>query len=294
MQARWCVRVFRTWTRPEATKCLLGAALRYNARTPVSRAADLAVAPFRDSMPERYRAHFDGGSIQEHAKIVGRRGRLLVHLEIWQRLPNGQLVLCVVADDRPGLLSFISASLVAHEIDVVAVKAYTRTHPETGHAEAVDFLWVKRQGARELPFFVQADLTRIANILTTLVSGAATVESVLQRGLPRPRPPSTPPRVRFEGASAQGPALLTVEAADRPGLLLAITMSLFRNGVQILASDATTQDGRVVDRFTIAEADGTPLGQARRNTVQNEVLSAIETLGRGTSSRRSSRPPKPR
>ncbi len=261
---------------------------------PVSRAANLAVASFRDSMPERYRGHFDGGSIQEHAKIVGRRAKLPVHLEIWQRLPNGQVVLCVVADDRPGLLSFISASLVAHEMDVVAVKAYTRTHPETGRAEAVDFLWVKRQSARELPFFAQAELARIGNVLTTLVSGAATVESILQRGLPRLRPPSTPPRVRVEGASGHGPALLTVETGDRPGLLLAITMSLFRNGVQILSSDATTQEGRVVDRFTIAEADGTPLGQARRNTVQNEVLSAIETLGRGKSSRRSSRPPKPR
>jgi [protein-PII] uridylyltransferase len=106
--------------------------------------------------------------------------------------------------------------------------------------------------------------------------------------------PGAPARVTFDASSDQAPALLTVEAVDRPGLLLAITQALFRAGVQIVTSDATTHEGRVVDRFTLVEADGTPIGRQRRVTVQAEVLSAIEALLRLTSKRRSTRPPKPR
>src|SRR5580692_5802551 len=95
-------------------------------------------------MPERYRSSFDGDAIQKHAAIVARRAGFSVHVEIWQPLPDGSVALCVVADDRPGLLSFVSASLVVHDLDVIAVKAYTRTRSD-GRAEAVDFFWVRRQ-----------------------------------------------------------------------------------------------------------------------------------------------------
>ena len=65
---------------------------------------------------------------------------------------------------------------------------------------------------------------------------------------------------------------------DRPGLLLAITRALFRANVQIIASDAGTRSGRVVDRFSICESDGTPIRNSRRGIVQIEVLGAIDAL----------------
>jgi [protein-PII] uridylyltransferase len=229
-------------------------------------------------MPERYRANFDDDSIQDHAAIVARRAGFLVHVEIWQRLPEGGAVLCVVAEDRPGLLSLISAALVVQDIDVIAVKAYTRTHPGTGRDEAVDFLWVQRPGAP-----------------ASLISGEATVKSVLRNDrLPLQTLPNTPARVTFEGTADDGHDILTVETVDRPGLLLTITGALYRAGVQIVASDAVTRDGRVADRFTIVERDGRPVTEARRHTVQNEVQSAIESLGSAASETKTTRPPRPR
>src|ERR1700734_2252436 len=136
--------------------------------------SDTAVASFRYSMPERYRASFDGEAIRQHAAIVGRRAGFLVHLEIWHQLPDGGAVLCVVADDRPGLLSLISASLVVNDINIIAVKAYTRTDPEKGRTEAVDFLWMRRETAPALRL-VSADIARIGQVLTALISGEATV-----------------------------------------------------------------------------------------------------------------------
>jgi [protein-PII] uridylyltransferase len=256
--------------------------------------ADPSAGSFEDSMPDRYRATFDAREIREHAAIVARRAGSLVQIEVWQRLPDGGAALCVVADDRPGLLAFISAALVVQNIDISAARAYTRTHPRTERAEAIDFLWVKRAAEPALPLG-EADVARIAEVVTSLVTGKATVESVLRKGRHvHEAMPGAPAHVSFDASPDQESALLIVEAADRPGLLLAITQALFRSGVQIVTSDATTQDGRVVDRFTLVEGDGTPVGRQRRVTVQAEVLSAIEALLRLTSKRRSTRPPKPR
>jgi UTP:GlnB (protein PII) uridylyltransferase len=256
------------------------------------RLSDSAVASFQGSMPERYCANFDGEAIRDHAEIVARRAGFLVHLEIWQRLPDGGVVVCVVADDRPGLLSLVSASLVVHDIDVVAVKAYTRTHPESGRAEAVDFLWVRRRAEPAIRL-EQADVARISGVLASLIGGGTTVKSVLRNDRLPPQPPlGSPARVAFEGTADDGHDILTVETADRPGLLLTITGALYRAGVQIVASDAVTRDGRVADRFTIVERDGRPVSESRRHAVQKEVLSAIELLVSAAAKRRTTRPPK--
>ena len=124
-----------------------------------------SVSDFLDSMPWRYREVFDGPSAREHAAIVARRAGSPAHVELRRRLPRDGAVVCVAADDCPGLL-------------------------------------------------------------------------------------------------------------------LAITRALHRARVQILGSDATTKDGRVVDSFTLVELDGAPLRSSRRGVLQVEVLAAVDSLGR--------------
>jgi UTP:GlnB (protein PII) uridylyltransferase len=245
-----------------------------------------AMAPFYASMPDRYREVFDAADAREHAAIVMRRAGAPVHLEVWRRLPKGGAIVCIVADDRPGLLSFISASLVAHGMDIVAAQAYTRVAAEGGGAaEAVDFLWIQRDATTlsvSLPV-LRADITKVTEALNALVTGQVTIESIVRRLRPlRPVPRGASTRIRFDESPDAGLVVLTIETFDRPGLLLVITQALFRAGVQIIASDATTETGGgVVDRFTIVELDGTPIGKARRGLVQMELLAAIESLARG-------------
>jgi [protein-PII] uridylyltransferase len=101
----------------------------------------------------------------------------------------------------------------------------------------------------------------------------------------RARPPRVVPAgssttVTFDDAPG-GQVLLTVETFDRPGLLLAITLALYRARVQISATEAVTKAGRVSDRFAILELDGSPVGKERRGAVQIEVLEAIHAIARG-------------
>jgi [protein-PII] uridylyltransferase len=235
---------------------------------------------FRASMPDRYRRAFDDAAIREHAAIVARRNpERPLHLEQWRQAPKGVGVLCVVADDRPGLLSFICASLVLHKMDVLSAQAYTRVRPEGG-GEAVDFLWIRRDAADAMPV-LEADVERISGVLGQLISGDLSIQSAAERARSsRPVPPGASTTVTFDEDDDEGLVVLTVETFDRPGLLLAITLALFRANVQIIASDAVTRDGRVFDRFSIVEVDGSPIRRARRGVVQIEVLEAIHALAR--------------
>ncbi len=201
------------------------------------------MAPFYASMPERYREVFDVSDAREHAEIVTRRGSSPVHLEVWRRLPKGGVILCVVADDRPGLLSFISASLVAQGMDILSAQVFTRVGAKGESAQALDFLWIAREeGALSVALPVlRADITRITEQLTALVTGQTTIGDVVRRVRPaKPAPKGASTRIRFDEGEDAGLTVLTVETFDRPGLLLVITQALHRTGVQIIASDAST------------------------------------------------------
>ncbi len=242
---------------------------------------------FLASMPARYRQLFDDAAAREHAAIVARR-QGPVHAELWRRLPRGRAVACVVAADRPGLLSFISAALVVHGLDVEAAQAFTRQ----GTGEAVDLFWLRRKRAPDeaggpppvATPVLAADLARVAALLDELVSGRTTLEEVTRRA--GPGEPTDPrergsTRVTFEARPDGTVTQLTVETFDRPGLLLSVTQALYRARVQIIASEARTDGHHVVDRFSIVELDGAPLRAARRGVLQMEVLAAIDALQHG-------------
>lgn len=73
--------------------------------------------------------------------------------------------------------------------------------------------------------------------------------------------------------------VLTIEATDRPGLLLLVTQAIFRAELQIIGLRATSKDGRAIDRFHLAELDGKPLVLARLLALQVEIFAAIESAG---------------
>ena len=103
----------------------------------LDRPDDERVFAFIRSMPMSYRRIFDEDAQHEHAAVVHRRGDRASHIEIWRKLPERIVAVVVVADDRPGLLSRVSAALVAHDIDVVAAQAFGRIRQD-GEREAVD------------------------------------------------------------------------------------------------------------------------------------------------------------
>jgi [protein-PII] uridylyltransferase len=238
------------------------------------------------SMPKSYRETFDRSETAAHAAIVKRRGAAATRVEFCRELSDGISIVCVVADDCPGLLSRISATFVAHDIDVVTAQAYCRKRADA-QLEAVDFFWVRRLATKTQATGAirPEDVASIGEMLDALVRGRANFDRAAQLARAH-RAAGDAVRVRFEIDEQERHTILTIEGRDRPGLLYAITEALYRERVQIVRSEVSTQNGRVLDRFHVTELDGACVHRARMLGLQTTVLAAIgESLHAGRAKR---------
>lgn len=246
----------------------------------------VSVPAFIASMPADYRIAFagDGAAMAEHAAIVAKRGDRLAFTSTWNGNRDGATAICIVAEDRPGLFARITSALAAHAIDIVSAQAFCRERGD-GSVEAVDFLWIRRDTALE-----DRDLAAISELIDGLVRGTANVDETLER--PRRRRATGITRVRFDHDAASGATVLTVEAGDRAGLLLQLTKTIFVARLQIVGLHAKSERGRAIDRFTVTELDGSPVGLERRLELQVLILQAIDAssiISRSAGSRTSSK-----
>jgi UTP:GlnB (protein PII) uridylyltransferase len=231
-----------------------------------------SVERFVMGMPEEYATRHGAAEVEAHAEIAARRGTSLVHLELCPGPPEEEpsTWLCVVTDDRPGLLSLLSAAIGAHSLDVLAAWVYTRTRPGSPD-EAVDLFSVRRLG--DNPGLAIEDLPSIRKSMEALLRGEVAVETLRRRAADTSRP-GQPPEMALYFHPAE-PDLLLVETPDHPGLLLEITLTIFRERISIVRSHVTTIGGLARDEFQLAEIDGSPLTVARREMVIERLQKAV-------------------
>jgi len=243
------------------------------------------VTSFVASMPPVYRERFAPDVSRKHAQIVRQRGDATAHADLWQELPGGTAGVCVVADDRPGLLSLISIALTRHELDVSAAQIYGRSLPDGG-VEAVDLFWVSRSDVRrgqELGSPDRAEITAMGRTLASLIDSAQELpRNAAARAVDRRASGDGARRARFAYEAETSGCVLIVEAADRPGLLLTVARTLFEVGTQIVRSDVITIRGRAVDRFHVTETDGSALSESRRSQIELAIEQALEQPFRRT------------
>jgi [protein-PII] uridylyltransferase len=237
------------------------------------------VHAFAVSLPESYRRNFDFTAIGAHSKIARERESAPANVGSFfsNRVPGSAI--CVVADDRPGLLATISAALVLCGLDVIEAEAYTRRVDKRVN-EAVDVFWVRHEKPEERKLRVSKE--EIDLLRTTLI-GLLEGKVERRRADPSTRPPATPSSsetvVRFIEGEDGVFSTLEVETGDRSGLLLALAHALFQQRVQIVGSQVKTTGTRVFDRFHIVEFDGAPISSARRLEIQVAVISAVDPVG---------------
>jgi len=228
---------------------------------------------FTDFMPAAYGRLYNGDEIAEHAAIAARRGGQLVHAEIWQS-SKGPL-LCVVAQDRPGLLAFITDALLAQGVTIQSAQAFCREVTRE-KAEAIDFLELRPSGAKGGPIQLDPDgLRAFIQFLTEVITDdmnqrAALSPSSSQSGA------ELPTRVYFERESfADGRYMLIVEAPDSNGLLHAVCSALSAKGMRIMACLINTVGGQANDRFELEPSSLSALSESELFDVQLAVLDAL-------------------
>lgn len=233
------------------------------------------VDEFSSSMPASYRVLFDPRTIRQHGSIVSRRGVQTAHAEVWRVLPDRSAAICVVAEDRPGLLSAIAAALVSHRLDVITALVFSRAHPAGDPVEAVDLLWVRRANPSDHARIDNDEATSIVAILTAILEGRISVEDIASCAVHDAVNPKAPTSVRFDEVDEDGRAVLIVEAPDRNGMLLTIALHVFQQGAQIVHSLVRTVGQRAYNRFQLVDLNGQALPSERRTQICSAVQAAL-------------------
>jgi UTP:GlnB (protein PII) uridylyltransferase len=238
---------------------------------------DMWLKNFSASLPGSYRNRYRLEEIGLHASIAKARGSQPARVGVVPTEGDG-LGICVVAKDAPGLFSNIAAALRLQGFDIVHAEAYTRKLA-SGEREVLDLFRLQ----------VQHGLTRDTSAATDVAAAiSATLHDLLAGKLdpsqalpaPEPEPVGTfhDTRVRFIEGDDGALCTLEVETDDRSGLLLTLARALSNQQVSVERSEVRTLASRVLDRFTLAEQDGSPISEARRLNIQVAVISAIESL----------------
>lgn len=247
-------------------------------------------------MPAAYRERYAPAQMAAHALVSAQRGDSPAHVATFPWYDPSLTAVCVVAEDRPGLLALISEAFVQTGIDVQSAEAYTRRLGPTpegagrpngsaeapgsgkvptaaaGASEAVDLFWVRRVGGGPV---TDEEIEALRVHLVDLLSGRRAPTQLDTLGAADFVSETT---VRFMVGEDGLLNVLEVETDDRSGLLLVLSRALFELQVQITSSQVRTSGKRVFDRFTLLELDGSPIDDTRRLEIQVAVLSAIEPM----------------
>lgn len=235
----------------------------------------LQMNQFVATMPAAYETLYGAAEMAEHAGIVSRRGARLVHAELCGSA-KGPL-LCVVAEDRPGLLALVTDALLAQGVAIQSARAFGRVVGQD-RLEAVDFLELRALGgADDVAARLDGDgLHAFARSLSELIADDVAQSSAASTSTTPHAEAGATRRVYFERQSpADGHYLLVVDAPDSDGLLHAVSSALHSKGMRIVACEIRTVGGRARDRFELEPSSQRSLSDSELCDVQLAVLDAL-------------------
>jgi [protein-PII] uridylyltransferase len=226
-----------------------------------------ALCAFLASMPERYVLANAPESIVAHAAASIARGDAPARVEIVPSSQTDVAELCVIADDRPGLLARIAAAITASRLEVLAAQVHSRPLAD-GRSEAVDVFFVRDRvdGVGG----VERALPRLARDLAELTATDSDPDALLRSrtGAASPwreRPsPAVATEIAIDDRASPRHTVVDVFARDRPGLLYTLAKALHELGLQIALSKINTEGTRVADVFYVTELDGSKVAPGER------------------------------
>jgi [protein-PII] uridylyltransferase len=234
------------------------------------------VDEFLQAMPERYVLANEPSAIAAHSKFVIQSYTKVTAVSA-MRLEPPYAEFAVVADDRPGLLAMIAATIAAAHVEIVAAQIYSFIAPD-GHPRALDLFWVhagdRVRTGRTLSARIEKDLVR-------LLSGEAELTDVVSPALPssrgyvRPSPPVAT-SVSFDNRGATNDTIIEITTRDRVGLLYELAYALQQFGLVISFAKINTEGTRVADVFYVTEAGGGKItNSSRLDALREHILSAV-------------------
>jgi [protein-PII] uridylyltransferase len=234
---------------------------------------------FASGLPERYFYANEPASIVEHALFAQssqarvasiRRGAVNhPYFELW-----------VVADDRPGLLAMITATLSHAKLKVRSAQVYSWLGRD-GQSRSLDIFWVRGPEDTESAERLLRKLER--ELEKTLASATPPLElerrALLGARSQRLLRTHFPPAVNVDNKSASDHTIVEVITQDRPALLFCLSNALLQLGLSIWFAKINTEGERVIDVFYVSTPSGEKvLEGSELSRIRAALLGAVERL----------------
>jgi len=153
----------------------------------------------------------------------------------------------IVASDRPGILQGLSGTLASHGINILSGAVHTKT---TGLA--IDVLSVARSES------ATASWDTVCGDVARVLDGELQVDEarIFQRAMVPAVASRIPTTVYIDNASSERFSRVEVNAADRVGLLYAVSRAMSGLGLDIHLAQVETFGTTTVDTFYLRHPDG--------------------------------------
>jgi [protein-PII] uridylyltransferase len=189
------------------------------------------------------------------------------------------LELAVVADDRPGLLSCIAASLAACKVKVIGAQIYS-FQVEGSPKRALDMFWVRAgQESANVRRLLPKIQQHLADILAGKIEPADLVRGEKQSMRWNWRPaPAVQTEIFIDNRSATRHTVVEVLTQDRRDLLFWLTATMHQEEVTIDLAKINTEGERVADVFYVTNRDGSKLDVEQVERVERRVKETLAML----------------
>jgi [protein-PII] uridylyltransferase len=220
----------------------------------------LELAALFGGLPARYFAENTEARISSHVRLIRARraatnSSSLLEVSHDARLAMTEMVLA--APDSPGLLAEVAGVLYANRIEVVDAAIYSRQPGDAaGPAEALDIFRVRDTVGR--PVTDEGRWKKVRDDLEAVLSGRTKAETLVA-ARPRSesvaawRTPAVPTECKIDNDVSRDFTIVEVITEDRPGVLYAITRTLFMDGLDIHRSKIATEANRAIDVFYVRD-----------------------------------------
>ncbi|HVU01852.1 MAG TPA: [protein-PII] uridylyltransferase [Polyangiaceae bacterium] len=237
---------------------------------------------FLHALPERYLYANEPEDVVRQALFAEEAQAKPANVKVLSE-SHPYVELCVVADDRPGLLAMITATFTHAKLKVLSAQIYSWVGQD-GRSRSLDTFWVRsgqevEQVLKSIPG-CERDLGLLLDGKLDPVELATGVRAQ-PRWSVRPTPPVAT-KVNVDSRSATNHTIIEVITRDRRGLLFWLSTALQHEGLSISFAKINTEGERVADVFYVSDQNGGKvLDEARIEGLTQSILGTIARLETG-------------
>jgi [protein-PII] uridylyltransferase len=234
---------------------------------------------YLSAMPERYLYGNESEEIVRHSRFARAAQMQQVNVTV-MTVAAPYVELGFIADDRPGLLAMITATLAAARIKILSAQVHNWVDT-FGRTRALDLFWVR---GGQSPETVQAAVPRLQRDFERLLSQELTPAELVTGGSRRSnwsdRPmPAIITDVHVDNRVAQNHTVIEVTTRDQAGLLFWLSHTLQMLGLQIALAKINTEGNQVADVFYVTDEKGAKVTDPERiETIKARLSNTIAHL----------------